>query len=113
MPVVTVAHQPDLSVEKALEVFSNHFAGKYSVYKTRRPLLHLVVRKSAWTAVGVRLRQGSNTTRFGFGAFLPSFFLTFLLVGLVTYLILYFASWRDMEREVENFILNAPEFKAT
>ena len=111
MPVVTVAHRPDLSVERAVEIFSSHFASKYRVYKTRRPLLHFVVQKSDWTAVGVRLRQGDNVTRFGFGAFLPSFFLSFLLIGIVTYFILYFASWRHIEREVESFILNEPEFK--
>ena len=46
MPVVTVAHRPDLSVERAVEIFSSHFADKYRVYKTRRPLLHFVVQRA-------------------------------------------------------------------
>ena len=100
MPLVTIDYQPNLDIGKSVRAFSAYFAGKHRAYKIRRWLLHFVVRQDAWTEVGVRLHQGSDNKHFALGPFLPSIFLTFVLGAIVTYYILYFGSWRNMEKEM-------------
>ena len=34
MPTITVAHLPELTMERALEIIAQRFAGTYDVYQT-------------------------------------------------------------------------------
>ena len=118
MATITVADQPELTKECAIEVFRRHFAGKYEMEERKGPVHDFVVKKSDWTAVWVRLRQGQNGTTFSFAGFTPSLRYRLLPVlgvigGLpgivVAYVIMYLAlrpSRKAMEEEISQFIRN-------
>lgn len=110
MAKVTVAYHPELTAERATEVFRSHFAGKYDVYKTRLWPMNLVVKKSGWTAVGVRLKQERYATTFFFTSFMPSPVLFLLLSGIPIHYLFLRRTWKAMEEEVRSFIERASEF---
>jgi hypothetical protein len=112
MAVVHVKHHPEVTAEKAMEIFKKGFAGKYEVYKWNRPggVRDFVVKKSSLIAVAIKLKQEKDKTSFTFVDFIPSALMTFLLAGL-WYSLLSRSSYQAMMNEVKSFIENAPEFK--
>ena len=110
MAKITIAHHPELTVDGAIEVFRDHFAGKYEVRKTRDILSDFELQKSAGTGVKLKLRQDRDGTRFTYTASVPSFLLRLFFVNLTGWLFLR-SSWKELEEEVGAFIENAPEFK--
>ena len=116
MAVIIVAYHPELTPERAMEVFRSHFADRYDVHKIawfeRMGQMwgghrDFIVKKSAWTGVGVNLEQRSDTTRFVFVPMMPTPIL--VVVPLLFWLVLR-ASWKALEEEVRSFIEGAPEF---
>lgn len=124
MAEVFVAHNPKLIGETAMQVFETHFGDRYVVHlptfmqRAFAGKPDFVVRKSAWAAVGVWLKQKDNTTSFVFfTGVTPSAVVLGVFAGgvgvLITYLLAWMvlrSSWKAMEEEVRSFIENAPEF---
>ena len=110
MATITIGHHPELTAERALEVFSSHFADKYEVYMTKLLGRDFAMKKSGWTAVGVKLRQDKEETKFVFTAFMPSMIFQLLFGGLIAMLFLR-PSWKALEEEVRVFIENAADFR--
>ena len=115
MATVTVAHHPDLTLDRAMGVFKSHFFGKYDVYEssTFGRLRRVVVKKNAMTGVIVNLKQEPDTTTFVFAAFIPSVLMRglFGLIGLLIALLFLRPTWKAMEEEVRVFIENAADFR--
>lgn len=115
MATVTIAHHPELTVDRALGVFMSHFHGKYDVYESSAfgRLRRIVVKKNAMTAVAVNLKQEPETTTFVFGAFIPSGLMRglFGLIGVLIALLFLRPTWKAMEAEVRVFIENAADFR--
>lgn len=109
MAIVTIPHNPELTKERALEAFQRRFAGSYDVYPTKLRNRDLVVKKSNWSGVGVRLKQEKDKTSFVFTAMMPNVIMQVLFGGLFSYLILR-SDWKRLEAEVTEFIDGAPEF---
>ena len=114
MAEVTVGHYPEWTVKSAMEVFRRHFAGKYDVYEFPSSWLmgqlgrrrDFIVKKSGWTAVGVRLKQEPNATSFVFTPYVPSVTCQFLwfLGGLLPGYVLLRPGWQALEDEVRSFL---------
>jgi hypothetical protein len=116
MAVVTINHHPELTSKAAMEMFQRHFEDKYAIYAIKSVNRDFVIKKSEWRAVSVRLKQEKNSTSFVFIAFVPSKLrnIGLILWGIVPVFLAYAIlkpGWREMEREIESFIKNAPEFK--
>ena len=124
MATATVDHHPELTKERALEVFERHFGDEYEVYETDGLIdkwhRDFIVEKSDWTGVWVKLKQKQNHTIFVFTAFIPNGWLEFLfgfgslLAAGIPYFLAHVVLWpsrKAMEEEVRSFIENAPEFK--
>lgn len=113
MAKIRVAHHPELTIEREIEVFKRHFGMKYQVYGInptgRSRGRDLIVKKSRWTAVGVKLKQRQGETSFEFTAFTPSSLFGGIIGILISYLIMR-PSWKAMEKEVAHFIRNAADF---
>ena len=109
MAIVTIPHNPQLTKEQAFEAFQRHFAATYEVYPAKGRRRDLIVKKSNWSGVGVRLKQEKDKTSFVFTAMMPNLMLQALFGGLFSYLILR-SEWKRLEREVVDFIETAPEF---
>ena len=112
MAVVTVKHHPELTAEKAMEIFNKGFAGKYEVYKWNRPggVRDFMVKKSSLIGVAVKLKQEKDKTSFTIVDSPPSMFI-FLSVGGILYSLLNRSKYTEMMNEVKKFIETEPEFK--
>ena len=111
MPRIAVLHNPDLTIQAAMEAFQRHFVGRYDVYRPDVPGKlgrHFVIKKSGWTGAGVTLEQTGTSTSFDFSAQMPSKLLaTFFWPEAYPF---YIRSWRALENEVGSFIENEPTF---
>jgi hypothetical protein len=111
MTLVTVGHHPELTVEEVMKVFINHFAGKYVVYMYRLGWAKsIVVKKSIWIGVNIRLRQRKDETSFVFVFFAPSRVIRSVLGSSWAY-VFHRSECQAMENEVGAFIKSAVEFK--
>ena len=104
MPKTIIHHNPELLKEKVMEMFQNHFSGKYEVYKSNLIGADFVVKKSGWTGVSVRLVQKKDKTMLVYAAFAPSAAVRILLMGLIPMLVCYATVWKDIQKEVKEFI---------
>ena len=117
MAVVHIKQQPDLTAEKAMEIFKKGFAGKYEVYKwTRTSLLmrDFVVKKSSLIGVAVKLKQENDQTSFVLAWESPSWLLSrlvMLVLPWISIILIFRPGGRAVENEVKTFIENVPEFK--
>lgn len=110
MPQVTVVHRPELTFERALGAFRDHFDGKYRVgTASLLGVRRIVVDKSDWVGVTIDLRQETGSTSFSLRGYIPSSLYSWLFGGLIAIMFLR-KSWREMEREVTAFIEAAPDF---
>ena len=112
MAVIKIGEMPQLTPERAMEVFAEHFAGRYQVQPTKIRRRDFVVKKSEWAGVAVRVKQDQTGASFVFTALMPNALLRVLFGGLASYLFLR-SEWKALEAEIADFIENAPEFKET
>ncbi len=121
MPQVKARHNPELTAEQAMQIFRTHFGTKYEIYRRKVRSGLLVIKKSAWTGVRVRLIQKKDATYFDLGDDMPSMALRGLFVFLVFIpalwpaLFIFLYIWRKrcfkpLLNEVKQFIATAPEF---
>ena len=114
MATIMIGHHPELTAEDVKAIFERQFGDKYEIVRTPRLLLcDFLVKRSAWTSVAVRLRQGKNKTRLVFSGFAPSLWARialFLTAGL-SILICYLVVWKGITDEVRSFIEEAEEFR--
>ena len=118
MARIIVRDHPELTKERALELFRNHFSGKYEVQEKNGAFNDFVVKKSDWNAVGVRFREGPNGSTFSFSGFTPSLRYRMLPVlgvfagfpGVLAAFAIMFLALRPrrkvLEGEISRFILN-------
>ena len=111
MPVITLDNRPDLTIEKVLKIFEGSVGGKYKVYATKLLGADIVIKKSGWTGVALKIVQKEGKTTIKYWAMSPSAFVRMLGLGLIPLLILYFSSWKKMQNEIKNFLETSPDFK--
>ena len=112
MARVSIRHNPDLTAERAQEVFENHFRGKYKVYPTARLVVgNFIVEKNAVLAIFVTLEQKEGQTSFKFFHQYPTVWMRLLLAILFPIsLAIALTAGKQLENEIRSFIENEPEF---
>ena len=110
MAVIHIKHHPELTADKAVEIFKKGFAGKYEVYKAQSALRDFTIKKSSMIGVAVKLKQEKDKTTFIYTDMIPSMLMA-LLFASVWYTLLNRSKYQAMLKEVKTFIENAPEFK--
>ncbi len=105
MAKVTVAHKPELTKERAMEIFARQFSDKYRVAPIRAPFRDFVIEKNAFVGVAVKLEQSSTETKFVYNAFTSRWWARALLGVLIGPIL-----GRSLTAEVRSFIESAPEF---
>ncbi|MDQ7778927.1 MAG: hypothetical protein RDV41_04375 [Planctomycetota bacterium] len=111
MPKLSIGNKPDMTADKLLEIFKKQFGGKYEVYKTKLIGADIIVKKSGWTGVAIKILQSSGQTILRFNAMSPSALVRVLQLGLIPLLFLYFGPWGRIVAEVEAFIKGSSELK--
>ena len=110
MAIISIGNRPDLTKEQIQQIFAERFS-EYEVIKSTALNRDFILKKNAWTGVGVRLKQEKDgKTAFVFTALMPNVLLNALSGGLFAWALLR-KSWKEMELEVAGFIRLAPEFQ--
>jgi hypothetical protein len=104
--------RPELTVETAKEAIEKGFAeGKYQVYPTKLFGADLVVKKSGWTGIAMKIKQNNDDTTLMYNGFAPSAGVRMLGMGLIPLLIVYSKSWKPMLQEFQEFMDQTPLFQ--
>jgi len=112
MAKVSIQHNPDLTAERAQEIFEDHFQGKYTVFPTARLVVgNFIVKKNAVLAIFVTLQQKEGQTSFKFFHQYPTVWMR-LLLGILfpISLVISLTAGKQLENEIRSFILSEPEF---
>ena len=103
MARIELEHQPDLRPDELLSALEEAFP-QYAVYESALLGIDLVVKKTGWTGVGVKLVQKKDRTFVRLNGMSPSVFARFLLNGLLPMLILSLGPWKRAVQEVSQFL---------
>jgi hypothetical protein len=104
--------RPDLTPETLLPVLQQGFAaGRYQVYPTKLLGADLVIKKSAWTGIALKIKHTDQNTVLRYGPFSPSAGVRMLMMGLIPLLIIYGKSWKPMMTEFREFLDRTPQFQ--
>ena len=114
MPIITIAHKPDLTVEQVVEIFRKRFEPKYRVevlkgFFGRGVLIRgrdFIVVKNPWVGVGVKLQQSDSKTKFVYSGRVPRWW-AWWIGGFWLGVFL----WVGLRKEVAEMIRTAPEFR--
>ena len=133
MAVIAILHNPELAIDEVVSIFRRHFEPRYNVddfrlegglkgdeydYPTEGGY-DFAIRKNAWLAVGVTLKQEPDKTKFVVAGTTPSRRALWLLkaggfalgFGWLLVVLPYLLLSNGVMNEVKTFIREAPEFK--
>lgn len=103
MAVIDIGYRPELTKDRARDIFESGFAGRYRVEGSPVMRRDFIVKKNGWVGVGVRLQQERSRTALVFTPLVPSSLLYNLMGGVAPHLFLRTA-WKELEGEVASFI---------
>lgn len=96
---------PDLTPDTVLQELSQLAQAKsYEVYKTALIGADLVLKRSGWTGIAIKIKHSAQDTTILFNPFAPSALVRVLAMGLLPILILYFTSWKEILGEFTGFV---------
>jgi hypothetical protein len=82
-----------------------------TAYKTALIGADVVLKKSAWTGIAIKIKHGPQSTELLFNAFAPSALVRMFAMGLITMLILKPMSWKPMLKDFRAYLEGAPYFR--
>ncbi|NMB75313.1 MAG: hypothetical protein GYA21_09300 [Myxococcales bacterium] len=104
--------RPELTVDTVKRAIEQGFAaGKYEVYPTKLVGADLVIKKSGWSGIAVKIKQDNDKTTLLYNPMSPSAGVRMLGMGLIPLLIIYHKSWKHMIREFQEFLDRTPMFQ--
>ena len=111
MAKIEIPHNPDLTVEDIINSLNVKFASKgYTAKKVKLLGADLVLEKTSWVGVAIKLKQKQNATFLRVNGFAPSTGVRVFMamLGLFTYLFV-IPKWNKLVKEVKQHVLS-PEF---
>ena len=84
----------------------------FTVYKSALIGLDVVLKKSGWTGVGIKIKQNNGMTELAYNAFAPSAMVRVMAMGLIPILIVNSTSWKPLLRSFEQYVQSSPYFNA-
>jgi len=107
---IQIAYRPELTRRDLLSLFKEQFGHVYDLYETRRFERNFVVKKNNLSTIGVTLRQDPGRTVINLHPFSASMMLNMLLGSYLASLMLR-PLWKDLENEIERFVLMSTELQ--
>ena len=106
MTTIKIKHDPELSKESLMELFSGYFQEKYDVYPTLIIGADFIVKKSAKSGVFVKLKQKEGETKVIYGSIAPSVAVRVLYskIPLVGGMLMAHFAGSDVMQDVKNYL---------
>ena len=102
---------PHINADSLVQELQNSWGGQgFEVYKTALIGADLVLKKSGWTGLALKVNQSQAQTEILFNAFSPSFFVRLLAMGLIPVLIINSTSWKPLIAQFKSYVQSSPFF---
>ncbi len=80
----------------------------FDAYKTALLGADVVLKKSGWTGIAIKINHSPQGTTLRFNPFAPSFLVRLLAMGLIPLLIAYYNSWQPLLQEFMAYLQQSP-----
>lgn len=115
MGKIEIQHNPEMTAQDLKDIVGRGFAFQYEMMDKPGVFgIDFAVKKTGWTGMTFKLIQKpkKNKTFIAFNPFIPSMMRRVMLGGIVSLIILSTTSWKEMTKEVENFLMSSIDLKA-
>jgi hypothetical protein len=100
---------PHITPDTLMQDLAQFFGPRgYEAYKTKLLGVDVVLKKSGWTGVAVKILQTPQGTTLRFNPLAPSALVRVLAMGLLPLLITYFTSWKPFLLEFRGYLEQSP-----
>jgi hypothetical protein len=102
---------PHITPDSLLAELSNTWKPQgFEVYKSALVGVDVVLKKSGWTGVALKIKQVNGNTELAYNAFAPSAFVRVMAMGLIPILIVNANSWKPLLRKFEQYVQGSQYF---
>ena len=106
---VTLPPSPHITPESLIQDLTQFFGPRgCEAYKTALLGADVVLKKSGWTGIAIKIQQSPQSTTLRFNPFAPSVLVRLLAMGLIPLLIAYYNSWQPLLREFRGYLEQSP-----
>jgi hypothetical protein len=100
---------PHITPDTLLQDLTQYWGPRgFEVYKSALFGIDLVLKKSGWTGVGIKILQSPQGTVIRFNPFAPSAAVRLLAMGLIPLLIAYYSAWVPLLGEFRRYLEQSP-----
>ena len=105
----TLPPSPHITPETLLHDLTQYWAPHgFEVYKSGLFGIDLVLKKSGWTGIGIKILHSPQQTVIRFNPFAPSALVRLLAMGLIPILIAYYNAWQPLLVEFRRYLEQSP-----
>lgn len=100
---------PHINIETLIQDLTQYWGPRgYTVYKTALIGADIVLKKSGWTGIAIKILQSPQGTTLRFNPFAPSALVRIMAMGLIPLLIAYYSSWKPLLAEFRGYLEQSP-----
>ena len=108
---ITLPPSPHITPDALIQDLTAHWGQQgFEVYSTALIGADVILKKSGWTGVAIKIKQGPTGTEILYNAFSPSVFVRLLAMGLIPILIVNATSWKPLLKEFRVYVESSPFF---
>ena len=105
---ITLPSSPHVTPDSLLQEMQQYWSNQgCEVYKTALIGADLVLKRSGWTGIAIKIKQGGQTEIL-FNPFSPSVLVRLFAMGLIPVLILQAGAWKTMIADFKNYVQSSP-----
>lgn len=105
----TLPPSPHITVETLIQDLQAYWGPRgFEVYKTALIGADLVLKKSGWTGIAIKIAHGPQSTILRFNPFAPSALVRIFAMGLIPLLIAYYNAWKPLLAEFRVYLEQSP-----
>ena len=106
---ILMSPSPHVTPDTLLQEMQQYWAQQgCEVYKTALIGADLILKRSGWTGVAIKIKQGATQTEIIFNAFSPSVLVRLFAMGLLPILILQGGAWKRMIADFKTYAQASP-----
>lgn len=108
---INLGPAPHITPDSLLHELTTSWAGQgFTVYKSALVGVDVVLKKSGWTGIALKIKPNAGNVDVVYNAFMPSAFVRIMAMGLIPVLIVNANSWKPLLRRFEDYVKNSPYF---
>ena len=106
---INLGPAPHITPDSLLHELTTSWASQgFSVYKSALVGVDVVLKKSGWTGIALKIKPNAGNVDVVYNAFMPSAFVRIMAMGLIPILIVNANSWKPLLRRFEDYVKNSP-----